>query len=90
MWPKIVEKIKMKEEYKLEMSPLCRRIESKGKCVQVDIYGDGDGKWILEVVDEFKNSTVWEDAFATDQAALDEIEDTIKTEGIECLIGQVS
>ena len=78
----------MNNEAELIMSPLCQKLESKGKFVEVEIYGDGDGNWILEVVDEFDNSTVWEDSFATDQAALDEVNDTIKTEGIECLIAQ--
>lgn len=79
----------MSEEIELKMSPLCRKVESNGKSVDVQIYGDGGGKWILEVVDESNNSTVWEDPFLTDQEALDELNDTIKTSGIDCLIGQV-
>ncbi|PCJ17250.1 MAG: hypothetical protein COB04_09035 [Gammaproteobacteria bacterium] len=73
----------------LEMSPLCQTLESNGKSVAVKIYSSDHGQWILEVVDEFDTSTVWEDPFKTDQAALEEVLDTIKTEGIECLIGQV-
>ena len=80
----------MNDEIELKMSPLCQKVESNGKSVEVEIYGNGDGKWILEVVDEFNNSTVWDDAFPTDQAALDELNDTIKTDGIECLIGQAN
>ena len=79
----------MNDEVELKMSPLCQKVESNGKSVEVEIYGDGSGKWILEVVVQFKNSTVWEDPFSTDQAALDELNDTIKTDGIDCLIGQV-
>ena len=44
---------------------------------------------MLEVFDEFNNSTVWEDAFESDQDALFEIEATISEEGIDCLIGPV-
>lgn len=77
------------DENQLQTSPLSQTIESNGKSVAVAIYGDDHGRWILEVVDEFNNSTVWEDPFDTDQAALDEALDTIKTEGIECLIAQV-
>ena len=36
------------------------------------------------------NSTVWDDLFATDQAALDEALRTIRDEGIESLIGPPS
>lgn len=79
----------MDEEFELVMSPLCRKVQSNGKSVQVDIWNDGKGEWTLEVVDEFGNSTVWEDTFASDQAALEELNDTINTEGIECLIGPV-
>ncbi|PCK07272.1 MAG: hypothetical protein COA42_15240 [Alteromonadaceae bacterium] len=78
----------MNDKTELKISPLSQKVESNGKSVDVKIYGDGHGKWILEVVDEFNGSTVWEDPFQTDQAALDELNDTLKTDGIECLIGQ--
>jgi len=38
-------------------------------------------------VDEYGNSTVWNDQFDTDQAALDEAKKVIREEGIEALIG---
>ncbi len=41
----------------------------------------------MEVVDEFNNSTVWDDPFDTDTAALAEVKKTILSEGIEALIG---
>lgn len=71
-------------------SPLCRPVTSDGRIVRVEIYTHEDGGWILEVVDELNNSTVWDDAFATDQAALDEALRTIREEGIESLIGPPS
>ena len=55
--------------------------------MQIDIYEDGESGWLLEVVDEFNNSTVWEDPFETDESALNEAINTIKTEGIASLIG---
>ena len=61
-----------------------------GKTVQVDIYGDGEGGWLLEVIDEYGNSSVWDDPFATDQGALDEVLKTISEEGIDSLIGSPS
>jgi hypothetical protein len=79
----------MDDEIELIMSPLCQSVEREGKSVDVEIYQDGEGKWILEVVDEFKNSTVWDDLFFTDQEAMDEVVRTIDKEGIGSLIGIV-
>ncbi len=73
-----------------KMSPLCQAVTREGKTVQIEIYEDGNGKWILEAVDEYNNSTVWDDPFETDQAALSEALKTIKEEGIESLIGKPS
>jgi len=77
----------MSEEYEIKYSTLCQKVTSEGKSVQVYIYEDGKGGWILEVVDEYDNSTVWDDPFKTDNEALDEVFDTIEKEGISSLIG---
>lgn len=77
----------MNEEHTVKMSALCQAVTRNGKSVQVDIYDDGNGAWLLEVVDEYNNSTVWDDAFATEQAALDEALSAITNEGIETFIG---
>ena len=77
----------MSEEYEIKYSTLCQKVTSEGKSVQVYIYEDGKGGWILEVVDEYDNSTVWDDPFKTDDVALDEVFDTIEKEGISSLIG---
>lgn len=69
------------------MSPLCRRLEQDGKFVEVEIYRDKGKGWMLKVVDEFNNATTWEDEFKTDQAALDEVLDTLAQDGIAVLIG---
>ncbi|MDH4071207.1 MAG: hypothetical protein OEV30_12385 [Ignavibacteria bacterium] len=69
-----------------EMSPLCRSITRDGHRIDVQIYR-GDTGWILEVVDRFLNSTVWDDEFETDQQALDEVHRTIEEEGIESIVG---
>ena len=68
-------------------SPLTQSVTRDGKTVQVEIYEDGEGRWLLEVVDEYWNSSVWNDPFATDQEALDEALRTIDEEGIDSLIG---
>ena len=71
-------------------SPLAQSVTRNGKTVAVDIYEDGEGGWLLEVVDEYGNSTVWDAPFATDQEALDEALKTIDDEGIDSLIGSPS
>lgn len=55
--------------------------------VQIDIYEDGDGGWLLEIVDENDNTTVWEDSFATEQEALDEALDALREEGVSAFVG---
>jgi hypothetical protein len=62
-------------------------VTNNGKTVKVVIYSSGKNDWILEVVDEDKNSTVWDDTFDTDDEALQEFEHTLKKEGIEAMIG---
>lgn len=77
----------MSDEHEIKYSSLCQKVTSEGKSVQVYIYENGKGGWILEVVDEYGNSTVWDDPFKTDDEALDEVFDTIEKEGISSLIG---
>ena len=77
----------MNENPEVKMSPLCQAVTREGKTVQIDIYEDSEGGWLLEVVDEYNNSTVWDDPFETDQNALNEALDTIEKEGIVSLIG---
>jgi len=77
----------MEDEFELEESPLSQKISESGKMVDVQIYRGGGSGWLLEVVDEFGNSTLWDDQFTSDQEALDEAKSTIKDEGIDSLIG---
>jgi hypothetical protein len=78
----------MNEEPKLEISPLSQPISSGGHTVNVEIYRlEGETSWILEVVDEFNNSTVWNETFESDSAALVEAKKTILAEGVKSLIG---
>ena len=77
----------MTEEFVLKMSDLCQALTRDGKTVQVEIYGDGGDGWLLEVVDEYGNSIVWNESFGSEQAALDEVLKTIEEEGVDSLIG---
>jgi uncharacterized protein len=71
-------------------SPLAQSVTRDGKTVQIDIYENGEGGWLLEVVDEHWNSVVWDASFASDREALDEALNTIEREGIGALIGSPS
>ncbi len=77
----------MNDNFELEMSPLSQSISSGGRTVQIDIYKDGEGKWILEIQDEYGNSTVWDDRFKSDSLALTEAKKAILEEGITTFIG---
>ena len=68
-------------------SPLRQSIDSSGVSVAVEIYEGDPGKWILEVVDQYGNSTVWDDQFPSDYDALAEVKRVILEDGIESLIG---
>ena len=77
----------MNKEYEVKMSPLSQRMEIDGKEIDVQIYEDGEGGWLLEVVDEFNNSTVWDDPFPSDQEAMKELQRAIQEDGVDSLIG---
>ncbi len=78
----------MDAEPELVFSDLGQKIDSDGKTVEVEIYRmDNDERWCLEVTDEFGNSSVWEDTFATDVEALDEVNTAIREETIDSFIG---
>jgi len=77
----------MSNDADIKMSILCRDITIDGKTVRIEIYEDGEGGWLLEIVDEYFNSTVWSDSFDTEEEARQEALDTIEKEGIDSLIG---
>lgn len=53
-------------------SPLSQTVTRNGVTVDVEIYGDGHGGWILEIVDAENASHVWDEPFETEQQALTE------------------
>ena len=74
----------------LALSPLATRITRGGTSVDVHIYrADDDGRdgWILEIIDASGTSTVWDEPFTTDGAALAEAWSTIGTHGIAPVTG---
>lgn len=71
------------DEPLLVHSPLSQLLTRKGVTVQVEIYGDGEGRWILEVVDAAHASHVWDDPFDAEQQALAEAIRALEEETIE-------
>jgi hypothetical protein len=67
---------------KLITSSLSRVIEENGARVEIAIYCLEDSEWTLEVVASDGCSTVWEEPFDSEQAALEEALSAIKEEGI--------
>jgi hypothetical protein len=64
-------------------SPLSQRLTRHGVTVQVEIYGNGEGKWILEVVDAENASHVWDDPFGSDREALAEAIRALEEETVD-------
>lgn len=69
------------------LSPLAQSVTRDGTTFRIDICRSGGGGWILEVVDQHGNSTVWDESFPSDREALDEVLNTIDENGIALLIG---
>jgi hypothetical protein len=76
------------EDIEIEYSTLSQSLNRDGVAVEIQIYrieGSGAG-WTLEVEDEEGGSTVWDDEFKIEQAALDEVMKTIKEEGMSVFL----
>jgi hypothetical protein len=79
----------MDDETKLIISRLSRTITRDGITIEVNIMrAEGDPEWTLEVVDQEGACTVWEDTFATEQDALNEVFQTIAVEGMSSFLWQ--
>ncbi|WP_254277515.1 hypothetical protein [Halomonas sp. 3H] len=77
----------MSIEPELIQSPLSQSITRDGHSLQVDIYRlEDEVDWVLEVVNETGTSHVWDDRFATDQAALGAVYEAIDEEGITAFL----
>jgi hypothetical protein len=79
----------MDDEYELEYSTHCGRIERDGRSVQVEIYRgkDQNEEWILEIVDDSSGSSiVWDEQFESDQVAYDYLMKEIDNQGLAKLI----
>lgn len=77
----------MSTEPELIQSPLSQTIIHDGHTLQVDIYRlEEETDWLLEVVNDDGTSHVWDDRFATDQAALDAVHEALDEEGVAAFL----
>ncbi|HEY9035782.1 MAG TPA: hypothetical protein VIM96_03630 [Pseudomonadales bacterium] len=78
----------MNDEPNLIISDLSQELSSGGRTVKVEIYRlEEESEWVLEIEDEFNNSTVWDQTFQTESAALTEAKKSILSEGVKNFIG---
>lgn len=76
------------EDPKLIDSDLSQSFIVDGHRFEVEIYRLEDTKWTLEVVDETRASTVWDEEFDTDEAALTAFHEFIDAEGAAGILNQ--
>lgn len=72
----------MTEDIEIIYSPLQQTYSADGHSLSIQIYRSHGAPWVLEVVDEHGTSTVWDDLFDTDKAALEAAFLAIEQEGI--------
>lgn len=74
---------KLDNEFNLVRSKLSGFITQDDMTIEICIYrGDAERTWQLEVVNQEGTSIVWDERFATEQAAMDEVRRTIEIEGM--------
>jgi uncharacterized protein len=72
----------MTDDMEIIHSPLAQTYSANGHTLRIEIYRSADSLWILEVADEEGTSTVWDDPFETDKAALEAAFMAIDTDGV--------
>ena len=73
----------MDDDFKIIESPLSASVTQDGMTIKVHIYcGEKDDGWTLEVTDQLGGSTVWQEMFASDIDALEEVKRAIAEDGI--------
>ena len=79
----------MEPDPEIIYSPLNRRYERDGVEVEVCIFRIEGSDWTLEVIDEFNNSTVWNEEFKNDEQAFADFEKTVQEEGMSTVSGMI-
>jgi len=73
---------------KIPESEIIKEIERDGLRIKIEVYkaDQKGGGWILEIVDEGWNSTVWDSQFPSSKEAMDAGIKAIDEEGIQSFI----
>jgi uncharacterized protein len=74
------------DDSELIYSPLSQTHSAEGHTLRIEIYRGAGEPWILEIEDELGTSTVWDDRFETDTAALAAAFEAIEAEGIRAFV----
>ncbi len=72
---------------KLNNSEIRKEVQRDGIIVRIDVYSNGEEGWLVEIVDEYWNSTCWNEPFKSAQEALEAGIKAIDTEGIQTFVG---
>ena len=76
----------MTDDIELIHSSLTRTHSADGHTLRIQIYRGSGSPWILEIEDELGTSTVWDETFDTDTAALAAAFVAIETEGVHTFV----
>jgi uncharacterized protein len=76
----------MTDDIELIHSPLTQTHSADGHTLHIHIYRGAGEPWILEIEDELGTSTVWDETFETDTAALAAAFVAIETEGVHTFV----
>jgi hypothetical protein len=73
----------MDEDREPGVSLLSRTVNHQGALLHIEIYEDGEGRWLLAVTNDDRVTNHWTESFATDREALEEAMKAIKEEGVD-------
>jgi len=78
-------------EPKLIVSKKSQPLSSDGKTVNVEIFRlENEKRWTLAIDDEFGNTSIWDNTFKSEKAAILEAKKSVLEEGINNFIGPES
>lgn len=74
------------DDLEVKYSPLSCEFEHDEELFEIAIYEGDKNLWLLEVVGSCGTSCVWNEQYESDQDALDEAIETIKSEGVSMFL----
>ncbi len=74
------------DDFKVKYSPLSCEFEHNEELFEIAIYEGDENLWLLEVVGSCGTSCIWNEQYKSDQDALNEAIETIKSEGVSMFL----